>query len=210
MTKQSSRFARAALLALGLAFCGGGLAAAASPAEDYIQTNVQRCLDILNNRALAQADRRAQFRALLESLTDLRRIALFTLGPVGRTASDADKDAFVAAFHDYAVAVYDTSLSHYNGQILKVTGSTQHAPGDFVVRTTLTDTAGHSGSEVDFRVLGTGARLTLMDASIEGIWLSQEERDQFTAFLANHNDDIHALIDDLHTRAEKIEATGKP
>jgi phospholipid transport system substrate-binding protein len=181
-------------------------AQAATPAEDYIQSNVQRGLDILNDRALADGQRRDQFRAFLESLTDLRRVALFTLGPVARTASDADKEAFATAFHNYAVAVYDGRLSRYNGQILKVTGSTQHAPGDTVVHATLTDRNGGNPTAIDFRVLGDDGKFVLMDASVEGIWLSLEERDQFVGFLGSHNNDINALIQHLDALTAQMRA----
>ncbi len=139
--------------------------------------------------------------SFLESLTDLHRIALFTLGAAGRTASQADKDAFAQAFHDYAVAIYDSRLSHYDGQVLKVTGSQERSAGDFVVDAMLLDPPDHpsrgAGTEIDFRVLDEGGKLVLMDASVEGIWLSMEERDQFTAFLGSHNNDVRALAQHL-------------
>ncbi|HEX3674998.1 MAG TPA: ABC transporter substrate-binding protein [Rhizomicrobium sp.] len=203
------RFAQAVLFALAITIAGTGLAQAATPAEDFIQTNVQRGLGILNDHALAPDQKRDQFRTFLESLTDLRRVALFTLGPAGRTASQGDKDAFVQAFHDYAVSVYNSRLSHYDGQVLKVTGSQQRAAGDFVVNTVLLDPPGQMSrggpTRIDFRVLDDGGRLVLMDVSVEGIWLSLEERDQFVSFLADHNNDVRALAQHLEdlTTAQK-------
>jgi phospholipid transport system substrate-binding protein len=175
-----------------------GTAAAQTNAEDYIRTNVQRGLDILNDGSLAADARREQFRAFLESLTDFHRVAMFTLGAAARTAPEADKEAFATAFHAYAVAVYDKRLSRYDGQILKVTGSTEHAPGDTVVHATLTDRNGGDPTAIDFRVLGDNGNFLLMDASVEGIWLSIEERDQFAGFLDNHNSDVKALTDHLN------------
>ncbi|MGH6871931.1 MAG: MlaC/ttg2D family ABC transporter substrate-binding protein [Rhizomicrobium sp.] len=192
---------RIVLLAVALAGFGASAASAqgSASAEAYIQTNIQRGLDILDNHALAPADRRDQFRAFLESLTDFNRVALFTLGAAARTASDADKSAFEAAFHDYAVAVYNSRLSRYDGQVLKVTGSMQNKPGDFSVHCVMTDPHGGAPTQIDFRVLSDGGKFVLMDASVEGIWLAIEERDQFVSFLGNHNGDIHALIEHLNT-----------
>jgi phospholipid transport system substrate-binding protein len=186
------------LLAIACLAASAGVAQPPSPAEDYIRTDVQRGLDILNNQSLAPEARREQFRGFLESLTDLHRVAMFTLGPVARTASDADKEAFATAFHDYAVAVYDKRLSHYNGQVLKVTGATEHGPGDSVVHAVMLDKSGSPPTAIDFRVLGDNGHFQLMDASVEGIWLSIEERDQFAGFLGNHGNDIHALIEHLN------------
>ena len=81
-------------------------AAAATPAETFVQQNVQRGLSILNNHSISDSQKRTQFREFLTTLTDIRRIALFTLGAARRTAAPADVEAFVNAFRDYAVAVY--------------------------------------------------------------------------------------------------------
>ncbi len=176
-------------------------AQAATPAEAYVQQNVQKGLTILNNHGIPDAERRAEFRDFLTSLTDIRRIAMFTLGAARRTASPADIDAFVNAFRDYAVAVYEARLNQYSGQYLRVTGSTEVKPGDDVVRTVLVDpTAKNNGTEpieVDFRVVTDNGRSVVIDVSIAGVWLGQEERDQFTAFLQQNNDNVGALVSHL-------------
>ena len=115
------------------AVLGAPANAAANPSEAFVQPNIDKGYAILNNDALAAQARRDQFRQFLTHLTDLKRIAAFTLGPAARTASDADKAAFSAAFEDYAVAVYDAHLSKYRGQTLKVTGSQERSADDVVV-----------------------------------------------------------------------------
>src|SRR5579884_568218 len=99
------------------------LPARANPAEDYVQQNINKGLAILNNRQLSTDQRRAQFENFLLSLTDMKRIADFTLGQYRRSASPADLAAFEAAFQNYATAVYQSYFSKYAGQTLKVTGS---------------------------------------------------------------------------------------
>jgi phospholipid transport system substrate-binding protein len=169
---------------------------APTPAETFVQQNVQKGLAILNDKGVANAATAANFRAFLESLTDIKRIALYTLGPAAKTAAPADLDAFIAAFQDYATAVYQAQLSRYSGQSLVVTGSMQHAPGDFIVRTHVADASGRiepNGSEVDFRVVAAGGSFQILDASIEGIWIADNEREQFMAFLAQHGGSVPAL-----------------
>jgi len=111
-------------------------AMAATPTEQFVTQNVQRGLTILNNHSISDTQRRAQFRDFLTGLTDIRRIALFTLGSARRTAAPADVDAFVNAFREYAVAVYESRLTQYAGQFLRVTGSSDVGPGDTVVACT--------------------------------------------------------------------------
>jgi len=200
------RMGRRAALFAGLAavFALTGLSSvqAATPAEGYVQTNVQQGLAILNDKALSADQMRAQFRTFLEALIDIKRVALFTLGPASHTGSPTDVNAFVDAFRNYAVSVYETRLTEYSGQTLKVSGSTERAPGDFVVNTVLVDpkakSSGQDPIQIDFRVSNTGGKFVVIDASVAGVWLALEEREQFTAFLAQHNNDIPALVAHLN------------
>lgn len=202
-------------LLAGSALVAGSLLATpveASPAaEAYVQTNVQRGLQILNNRGLSKEQRQSEFRNFLTTLTDLRRIALYTLGPARRAASPADVEAFVSAFRDYAFAVYGAEFSKYSGQTLRVTGSVDRAPGDELVRTVLVDPqapAGQQPIEVDFRVYGSNGHYNVVDIVVAGLDLAITEQDDFSAFLAQHNNDVRALTANLQQRAARVRATG--
>lgn len=183
------------------------------PAEGYVSANVQRGLTILNNHSIPDAERRAEFRDFLTTLTDIRRIALFTLGPARRTATPAQVDAFVDAFRNYAVSVYESRLKAYAGQYLKVEGGSEHGPGDYIVRTILVDPTGRTEQqgepiEVDFRVDGTPGHFVVIDAAIAGVWLALEERDQFTAFLEENNNNLGALISHLDLLTARLRTGG--
>ena len=181
--------------------------AAATPAEAFVSSNVDRGLSILNNGSLSTEQKRQQFERFLLSLTDMKRIAMFTLGQYRRGAPEGDLEAFASAFQNYAVAVYQSYFARYAGQTLQVTGSTNVGPEDDVVRTVLVDPHDRSGQqplEVDFRVKSDTGRPQVVDFSVGGIWLGQEERDQFTAFLGQNNGDIHALISHLGDLARQF------
>jgi phospholipid transport system substrate-binding protein len=189
---------RRTVLALTMGLSAASLlpAAAATPAEAFIADNIQKGLSILNDRQLSEADRADRFQQLLLGLANTKRIAAFTLGQYARSASQADQDEFAAAFQDYSIAVYRSYLSRYAGQSLKVTGSTQRAPDDFIVTTVMVDPNDRSGQrplEVDFRVRTDSGRPELIDISVLGIWLALSQRDQFVAFLAQNKGDVKAL-----------------
>jgi phospholipid transport system substrate-binding protein len=203
---------KAVIAAAIFALAGSAANAQNAPAaESFVQTNVERGLGILNNRSLPAAQRSADFRNFLLGLTDLRRIALYTLGPARRTASQADQNAFADAFRDYAFAVYEQEFNKYSGQTLKVTGSIQRANGDYLVTTQLIDpNAPHNQEpiEVDFRVFGTDGHFTVADITVVGLDLAITEQDEFTSFLSQHNDDVKALTADLRERAARVRAGG--
>ena len=196
------------VLVLAAAFAAAP-ARASTPAEQFVQINIEKGMHILNNKKLSDSARRTGFRDLLLGLTDIRRTALFTLGAARRTAHPHDIDAFVDAFKNYALAVYQSRLSAYSGQTLNVTGSTERAPGDYVVTSVLVDPNASSDKQpiqVDFRVDKNKGGFKVLDVSVVGVWLAIEERDQFTAFLAQHNDSVPALTKHLNELTVKLES----
>lgn len=203
-------FARRTLLVAVIA-CAGLFAApalAAPPAEAFVQANVSKGLAILNNKGASADQKRSQFEGFILGLTDMKRIANFTLGQYKHSATPADQAAFAAAFQSYAVAVYQSYFSKYSGQTLKVTGSQDRSPGDTIVQTALIDPNDHSGQqplEVDFRVLNDGGKFVVIDFSVAGIWLALEERDQFSSFLGQNNGSIATLISHLHDLAKSYQ-----
>jgi phospholipid transport system substrate-binding protein len=196
-----------ALSLSGLSLLGGWPALAANnPAETFVDDNIQKALDILNNKSLSVDQRRSQFEGFLLSLTDMKRIADFTLGQYRRGLSPSDLAAFDAAFQNYAVAVYQSYFAKYAGQTLKVTGSQARAADDFIVSTALIDPNDHSGQpplEVDFRVRTDTGKPIVTDFSVEGIWLALEERDQFTSFLGQNGGNIASLNSHLNDLAKQ-------
>jgi phospholipid transport system substrate-binding protein len=179
-------------------------ALAANVAEAFVADNIHKGLELLNNKRLSPVQRRDQFETFLLGLVDIRRIALFTLGQYRRSAPPEDVEAFVAAFKNYAVAVYQSYFSKYSGQTLKVTGSTERSPTDFIVATLLTDPGSSQPPlQVDFRVRTDAGRPVLVDVSVSGIWVSLEERDQFVAFLGQNGGNIRTLIGHLNELARQ-------
>ena len=131
----------------------------------------------------------------------------------GRTVTlPAELDAFVDAFRNYAFAVYETEFAKYSGQTLRVTGSVPHGPGDELVRTVLVDPQAKSGQspiEVDFRVYGSGGHFSVVDIVVAGLDLAITEQDDFSSFLAQHNNDVRALTANLRQRAARVRSTGQ-
>jgi len=208
----SSPLMRRAVLALAVLFALPlGMtqpAAAANVAETFVSDNIQQGLTILNDKKLSTAQRRDQFENFLLGLVDVRRIGLFTLGQYRRSAPPQDVDAFVAAFKNYAVAAYQSYFARYSNQTLKVTGSTERSPTDYIVQTQLLDpSSSQPPLEVDFRVRTDTGKPVLVDVSVSGIWLSLEERDQFTAFLGQNGGNVRTLIAHLSELSRNL---GKP
>jgi phospholipid transport system substrate-binding protein len=209
--KMAAGFARGAMLVFALALAPlPAIAQDVAPAQSFVQTNVQQALAILQDQSVSPDARRARMHDFLLSLLDTKRIAAFTLGSAQDTASPADLAAYSDAFRDFMVANYDAELGAYAGQTLKVTGSIQHAPGDFVVSAELSNPAanGKTAQEVALRVVDEGGKLYIVDASVEGIWLALAIREDFQSFLKAHNNDVPALTAHLKDMTAQLAAQG--
>jgi phospholipid transport system substrate-binding protein len=199
---------RAVLASVAMAaplLTAGAALAAANPAESFVDDNIHKGLEILRDKKLSSIQRRDQFETLLLGLVDVRRIALFTLGQYRRSAPPEDVEAFINAFKNYAAAAYQSYFAKYTNQTLKVTGSTERAPTDFIVQTLLVDpNSSQPPAEVDFRVRTDTGKPVLVDVAYQGIWLSLEQRDQFVAFLGQNNGNVRTLIAHLSELAVNL------
>jgi phospholipid transport system substrate-binding protein len=209
MKPWAAEFVAALALLMALFFAThSAFAAAANPEEAFVQQNIDRGYVILNNATLPDNQRRAQFRDFMLALTDTRRIGMFTLGQYARTASKADLDAFNSAFTDYAVAVYESRLSKYKGQTLKVTGSMERAADDVVVNADAVNPNAPPNTQpikVAFRVRKSAdGKLIITDMQVEGIWLALSQRSDFTGFLQQHGGSLPALTENLKMQAQQV------
>jgi phospholipid transport system substrate-binding protein len=201
-------YARRAVLSacIGLvALASAGPALADRDAETFAQGLIDRGVGILRNTSDPQ--RRAKFREFILAYADARKTAMFALGNYRRGANEADVEAFVRAFTDYATAVYESRLDQYKGQTLKVTGSIDNKPGDVTVNMVVVDPGAREPLRVAFRLLGSAGNYRFVDIQVLGIWLSVEQREQFAGFLSKNNGNIPALSTHLNAQARTIMAS---
>jgi phospholipid transport system substrate-binding protein len=177
--------------ALALCFPFTSIAWAANAAEDFVSASILKGFDILNDMAASLAERRQRFAAFLLGLTDVRRVALFLIGPTAQKAASSDLDDYVAAYRDYLMSVYQVYFALYAGQSLRVVSSREHAPGDFIVSTQMT--GGNAALPIEFRVRTDGPAPLLLDVAVGGAWLALAERDEFNAVLAQNQGDLKSL-----------------
>ncbi len=177
---------------------------AGADAEQFAQRLIDQGVGIL--RETSNPARRAKFRAFILQYADARKTALFTLGNYRRGASDTEIEAFVRAFTDYATAVYESRLDQYKGQTLKVTGSIDNKPGDVTVNMVVVDSSAAEPLRVAFRLLGAGGNYRFVDIQVAGIWLSIDQRDQFSAFLSQNSGSVARLTAHLGAQAQQIMA----
>ena len=187
-------------------------AAVATPqVEDFVQRNIDKGYSILRNKSLADKERHAEFHAFMLSISDMRRIGMFALGQYANRLSQAETYTYISTFTDYAIPLYEEWLSKYNDRILKITGTVQRAPDDFVVRADAVSTTNQAAQpfKVTLRIRkGADGNFILTDMTAEGISLALTLRSDFTAFLQQHGGRVSDLVDRLKGQTETIYSGG--
>ncbi len=223
MTRQRSKplLAQAALafaLAIGGTFTvsavlpGGQAHAQASrdaQAEQFVQVQAQRIVTVLDNHATSPADRTRAFKAIVDEIADVPRITNFVLGKYARTITPDQMQRFAPVFRAYEQSVYETQLSNFNGNSVKVTGSIVRRPGDVVVNTVIGGPGYKQPLPVSWRVLGGGGSWKVVDVEAGGVWLAITQQQDFVSTIDNNGGNIDALISQLQQQAQSRRAASR-
>jgi phospholipid transport system substrate-binding protein len=173
-------------------------------ADTFVQQNINQAIAILNDPSNSDDLRYDKFSSFILTVTDMNRIALFTLGPYGRGASDGDIKAFTSAFTEYASAVYEQNLAKYKGKAIKVIGSAPRSPSDYIVNAVASGSDGKRPIDLAFHVSNDSGHFVLLDAQVEGFWLADYERSQFESILQQSHGNIPALSAYVAEQGKKI------
>ena len=198
-----------AIRAVGLIFCLAILtasfqASAASPAETFVENSIRKGSAILDNTSLDMSERDREFREFILSITDMKRVALFTLGPYANAAPEEAVAAFLAAYTDLDVALYRNGFKSY-ARTTKITGSTIRSADDVIVNAEASDANGKSEPmNVAFRVRKDDkGRDIIVDVQVGGAWLALSQRQDFTSYLELNGGDIAKLSRELKIHSAK-------
>ena len=177
-------------------------------AEQFTQVQAQRALDILAKNRHDPATEKQLFRAFVDQAADVPRITYFVLGKYGRTITPAQRQAFSVVFRQYASNVYESRLSDYHGETLRVTGSLARTPTDVIVNSLVSGGKLEEPVAVSWRVLAENGSWKVVDVQVKGIWLAITEQQDFVSTIDNAGGNIDVLIAQLQRQVARFESTG--
>ena len=193
---------------LAMAAVAAGPARAASPVESFVQQSIDHGIAVLKDKSLDDAARRKQIGDFLAEVLDTKKMALFMLGAAREKAAASDLDAYAEVYKAFSIASYESQLNGYGGETLKVTGSVERAPGDYIVNAVVIDPSAPNDPmqlPVAFRVADEdGGKFAVVDASVAGIWLGLAQRADFGGYLSRHADSVPALTAHLQEVTAKL------
>lgn len=178
-------------------------AAAQADPRAFMTDIGDRVLKIINDKQTPEAQRREQFRQLVDGSFDVPRIARFVLGRYWRTATDQEKQQFQTAFETYMINVYWSRFTSYNGEGFKVTGSQEQGSDNVAVTTDITrPDSGQPPVKVAWYLSKSPNGFKIEDASLEGVSQAVTYRDEFSSIIEQNGGKVSALIDKLNERTK--------
>jgi phospholipid transport system substrate-binding protein len=201
----SSQFDRRRMLLVpltaGLAPLGwrrGHAAPSAESARSLIAQVSAQVLAILSDQGLSDRQKFDGLVGLLSQPIDLDLVARLILGRHWRTASDAQREAYLELFREYALANLASKLHLYRGQGFEVTDAKVVSEQDAVVTSRILD-PGEPPLQVDWRLRARDdGSLVVIDLIVAGVSLIVTLRSEFGAVIERQGFD--GLLAELRQR----------
>lgn len=180
----------------------------AAPPE-FIQAVADQALEAVKNDTDAQAGDRSAIDALIDEYVlpyvNFEKTTRLAAGRHWREASDAQRDGLVEAFKNTLIRTYSGALSKVDQlseiKVQPFRGDPEAA--DVVVRSVVSQ-RGNPDVAVDYRMENTPEGWRIYDINIEGIWLIQNYRNQFSQVINEQGFD--GLIDALNKQRVQPES----
>ncbi|NLY63825.1 MAG: ABC transporter substrate-binding protein [Alcaligenaceae bacterium] len=192
------RFAAVALVSAGLA---GAAQAAVSPTQ-FVEQIANSTLDAVKQSNSARGGNISAINAIVnEKLMphlNFEKTTRLATGQPWRTATPAQKSGLVEAFKSTLVRTYSGAFKQVSSNTKINLQPFRGDPNanDVVVRSTIVADSGPVA--VDYRLEKAGDSWKVYDFSVEGIWLIQNYRNQFSSQIAQNG--IDGLIKTLNQR----------
>ncbi len=184
--------------ALPLAVAGVIPAAGATAPEAYVQSLGKEVVALANGGATGTA-LRSRFVSLLNRHSDVRSVALFSLGPYQKDLPANLKNEYFRLVIEYTAGFFVYYIKDFAGARFDVKSST--TSGKATIVDSAIRFAGGSSSPVKWRIVGLGGGLRVTDVNVRGIWLRLQMRQQFTSVLKRNRGDFNALLKYLKENA---------
>ncbi len=167
-----------ALLGAAMPLLPVAATASVPDAEAFIRQIGDEVMVILTDESKTDPQKLAELKTMLDSYTDIDLISRLVLGRYWKTASDVERDDYVALFHELLMKTLAARLGDYNGQTFEIVGSQQVSKVDSTVATKIIRVAGKPPLNVDWRVREKDGSFAIIDVVAEGVSLVVSQRNE--------------------------------
>ncbi|MGN0919764.1 MAG: phospholipid-binding protein MlaC [Alphaproteobacteria bacterium] len=174
----------------------------ADPAIDFMDKLAKEIIEkgLLANKTTAEKE--TFFRDKFTANLDLKNISQMVLGVYWKKATDQEKKDFMEAFTDLTTKTWTDRFGLYQGQDIVFQG-TRNAPqkNQLYVDSKIND---NPPIEVIWRLRQKDGNYKIVDIVVEDVSMVMSYRNEYTAFLQQHQGSVQALIDELKTKSKEF------
>ncbi|MCB9943969.1 MAG: ABC transporter substrate-binding protein [Geminicoccaceae bacterium] len=197
--QSTRRMLLSATLALPFLLKGFGARAAQSP-EQFIREIGDQAIELLQRTDIPKEEKLVAIKGLLDRYTDLDLLAKLVLGKYWRTATDAQRDAYVNVFRQLVMKTMADRLHEYGGETFEIVGSREINDRDSLVATNILRPSGAPPIQVEWRVRTDDNSQYIIDVVAEGISLVVTQRSEVSDIVAS--DGMDGLIKVMQRRLD--------
>lgn len=195
---------RGVIVALGaaglLALAGWPAQAAATDDATALVTKLAADLTRIVNSGKGEAALYGDFERLLVSYGDMPAVAASVLGPPWRSASPAQKQAFVGAFQSYLARKYGRQFRDWQNATIAVTGAKDGGKAGVLVSSKVRR-PGQEDVAVDWQISARSGSPKVVNLIIEGVSMLANERAEVAAMLEAQKGSLEGLTAALKSQA---------
>ena len=142
---------------------------------------------------------RSRFVSLLQRHSDIRGIAMFSLGTYQKQLPPSERSRYFELVIRYAAGFFAYYINDFAGTGFDVKSSKPRGKSIEVESAIVYD--GGCTAPVRWSVVKTGSGYRVNDVNVRGIWLSLQMQQQFTSVLKRNKGDFQALFKYLRENA---------
>ncbi len=180
----------AVLVAAGMA---GPVRADAVSGATSLVTSLSAELQKMVNSGQGQAAQIATFQKVIARYADMGPVAASILGQPWRTATAAQKQAFVSAFQGYFARKYGNTFAQYKNARISVSGAEDAGKSGVLVHSTVLR-PGQENIAVDWQISARSGSPKVVNLIIEGVSMLANERAEIGAMLEAAGGSLDGLI----------------
>ena len=175
----------------------------AQGAQKFVEKVTSDGIEQIINANVSQAEKDKRIETLLNSALDLDFIGKFVLGRNWRTATPAQRKAFIQVYRELNVKTWSKRFDEFKGKAFVFTGTTpSSSAGQVYVDSTVNMGEGEP-AKVKWRVRQEGKSFKIVDIVIENVSLAITARNEYSGFIKNNPGGVDALIKDLQNKVKQ-------
>ena len=195
-----------ALSLMALAALGPGAGGAKEPDAGAFLLALSRDASLkLGSEQLSEVEKEANFRRMFRSAFDVAAISRFVLGKYWRSATDAQREAFMATFEELHMRRFLPLFAKYDDKSITVESvqTEDSKPNFFRVNSRIVRDEGEPIGVV-WRIRDTGESYQILDVVAEGVSMAISLRHEYGAVAKA--DGIDGLLEQMRSKSAELAA----